>query len=711
MMNFNPLFIDNNLSGLGLGALRQNGKAAEGQGTKNYLFADIIKVYEEELNVANSKLGDDLLVNLEGLKDFIVTKTDTKVIDGFQNSLNNLEELSVVSNSNTVNIEDAKISSKVFVLTPDNLLAFLGSINNIISESESAQPNTASGSSLFYLNDFKNTLQASDDPDRQLLDIKKLFSVMSNKEAIKFNFTTNGEKLTVAISQLNEKDNKAGNEENKISGTDNREKDDEKPALSQNLLLNIPGFSELEKADTEFYKIEIVHIHKGDQKIFDIKTGQIRQPQIDNPELLANKNASLNESPDIIDQTPHTDKNSDKIAGEIKPVVKNDSQPATQKNEIRGIDLSKLNLKDLDTELTKEEFHKIQEVLNSKERKIDSTGKVYSKIITSEENRTIAEFNPPVVKKESTAKIKLSENVKEILTDNDGVKKNIPEIKVESNKTESWINSENPDKPVEQKIQIDKPEASPQVKIGHENKIETKTVSNSSSNINADEANAVKKETNLSKDEKEFDRQKEQNVETKETAVKEQKETDRKQPLNDQFAKELNKQHDNLIHKADNQVERVNAGDNQPKIENGSVKNENLKEAFKTVKAAEVISEIVKSVDGTKQHLSFKLEPESLGKLTVSIDYVNNKLHAHIEVENEQIKQFVQSNLDQLKNNLQNNGVQVNSINVGLNNNEQKNTKYVNPKRKFHGKIADVKTEDVPEVKKMMGYNTYDFLV
>lgn len=707
-MNFNPLFIDNNLSGLGLGALQQSGKTSAGQGTQNYLFADIIKVYEEELNVANSKLGDDLLVNLEGLKDFIVTKTDTKIIDGFQNSLNNLEELSVVSNSNSVNIDDAKISSKVFVLTPDNLLAFLGSINNIISESESPQTNSEPGGALFYLNDFKNSLPTEDDSNKQLLDIKKLFSVMSNKESVKFNFTTNGEKLTVAISQLYDKDDKPEQKEDNTAGAEGSETDSEKLALSQNLSLNIPGFSELEKAGAEYYKIEIVHIHKGEQKIFDIKTGQIREPEINNREILTNKNTPLNESSENIYKT---DNNSDKIAGEIKPVAKNNGEQKTQKTEIQGIDLSKLNLKDLDTELTKEEFHKIQEVLNSKERKIDSTGKVYSKIITSEENKTIAEFNPPVVKKESTAKIKLSENVKEILTDNDGVKKNIPEIKVESNKTESRINSENPDKPVEQKIQIDKPEASPQVKIGHENKIETKTVSNSSSNINADEANAVKKETNLSKDEKEFDRQKEQNVETKETAVKEQKETDRKQPLNDQFAKELNKQHDNLIHKTDNQVERVNAGDNQPKNENGSAKNENLKEAFKTVKAAEVISEIVKSVDGTKQHLSFKLEPESLGKLTVSIDYVNNKLHAHIEVENEQIKQFVQSNLDQLKNNLQNNGVQVNSINVGLNNNEQKNTKYVNPKRKFHGKIADVKTEDVPEVKKMMGYNTYDFLV
>lgn len=707
-MNFNPLFIDNNLSGLGLGALQQSGKTSAGQGTKNYLFADIIKVYEEELNVANSKLGNDLLVNLEGLKDFIVTKTDTKIIDGFQNSLNNLEELSIVSNSNSVNIEDAKISSKIFVLTPDNLLAFLGSINNIISESESPQTKSEPGGALFYLNDFKNSLPTEDDSNKQLLDIKKLFSVMSNKESVKFNFTTNGEKLTVAISQLYDKGDKPEQKRDNTAGADGSETNSEKLALSQNLLLNIAGFSELEKVGAEYYKIEIVHIHKGEQKIFDINTGQIREPEINNREILTNKNTSLNESSENIYKT---DNNSDKIAGEIKPVAKNNDEQKTQKTEIQGIDLSKLNLKDLDTELTKEEFHKIQEVLNSKERKIDSTGKVYSKIITSEENKTIAEFNPPVVKKESTAKIKLSENLKESLTDNDGVKKNIPEIKVESNKTDARINSENPDKPVEQKIQIDKPEASPQVKIGNENKIETKTESNSSSNINAEEANAVKKETNLSKDEKEFDRQKEQNVETKETAVKEQKETDRKQPLNDQFAKELNKQHDNLIHKTDNQVERVNAGDNQPKIENGSVKNENLKEAFKIVKAAEVISEIVKSVDGTKQHLSFKLEPESLGKLTVSIDYVNNKLHAHIEVENEQIKQFVQSNLDQLKNNLQNNGVQVNSINVGLNNNEQKNTKYVNPKRKFHGKIADVKTEDVPEVKKMMGYNTYDFLV
>ncbi len=721
MMNFNPLFIDNNLSHLGLGALQQSGKVSVGQGTKNYLFADIIKVYGEELNVENSVLNNDLLVNLEGLKDFIVTKTDTKIIEGFQNSLNNLEDISLVSNSNSVNIDDAKISSKVFVLTADNLLAFLGSINNIISESETAQTNNPSGSILFYLNDFKNTPTAGIDSNKQLLDIKKLFSVMSNKEPIKFNFTTNGEKLTVVISQLYEKENKSEHKEHNVSGEDDRATDTEKLALSQNLLLNIPGFSEIEKADTEYYKIEIVHIHKGEQKIFDIKTGEMRQPEIDNSEIIPDKSEQKNgNGAKLYPSENNKEFSTDKIVGEIKPAVKSDKSPELQETGDTGIDLTKLNLDDLNTKLTKEEFRKLQEALNSKERKVDSSGKVNSKIVIVDNNKSITEFNPPVIKKEIPTRNKLSSDDKEGLH----LKENLYNINDNINNVSTGKSNKfndgvliDIDKKVsdttsfEKITHTDKPETVTQVKINPEIKTEKVVETNLTLSTNG-EANYVRKpEMNLNKDDKDNDQQKEQYVEAKETTVKEQKETDKKHFLNEQFNKEFSKQQESVFNKPEIESGKVISNDSHAKVEYSSYRTENMEEFFKTIKASEIISEIVKNVDGSKQHLSFKLEPETLGKLTVSIDYVNNKLHANIEVENEQIKQFVQSNLEQLKSNLQNNGIQVSSLNVGLNNSEQKNTKYVNPKRKFYGKIAEIKTENSSEVKKMMGYNTYDFLV
>ncbi|MGK9477055.1 flagellar hook-length control protein FliK [Melioribacter sp. OK-6-Me] len=738
MMNFNPLFIDNNLSNAGISSLFLSGKALPADGNKNYLFADIIKVYEEELNVENSKLNNDLLVNLEGLKDFIVTKTDTKVIEGFQNSLNNLEEISLVSNSNSFNIDDAKISSKVFVLTPDNLLAFLGSINNIISETRNEQPPNPSGSILFYLNDFQNNHKGDVNSNCQLLDIKKLFSVMSNKDSIKFNFTTNGEKLTVTISQLNVDESAPEVNEKDESHSSEFTTEHDKLAHSQNLLLNIPGFNQLEKANSEYYKIEIIHIHKGEQKIFDIKTGEIRQPEIEDSKITPDKSDQIDEKgAKLYRSESNKEFSSDKIIGEIKPAVNDDQVPKLQEMENKGIDLTKINFEDLNTKLTKEEFSKLQEALTSKERKVDSSGKVNSKIITVDDNKNITEFNPPVIKKEILTNKKLLRDDKEELhlkeslhqkdkgniKDNVGdnlkgnIKENIDDISVrKGNKLSDSVlvdvNKKVSDAISFEKItQTEKSEAAPQVKINSEVKTEKVVETNPTSSTNGETNYVGKPEMHLSKDDKENDQPKEQYVEAKETIVREQKETDKKHLLNDQFNKEFSKQQDSVFNKPETQAGKVISNDSHAKVEYGGYKTENMKEILKTIKASEIISEIVKNVDGSKQHLSFKLEPETLGKLTVSIDYVNNKLHANIEVENEQIKQFVQSNLEQLKSNLQNNGIQVSSLNVGLNNSEQKSTKHVNPKRKFYGKIAEIKTENPSEVKKMMGYNTYDFLV
>ncbi len=139
-----------------------------------------------------------------------------------------------------------------------------------------------------------------------------------------------------------------------------------------------------------------------------------------------------------------------------------------------------------------------------------------------------------------------------------------------------------------------------------------------------------------------------------------------------------------------------------------------LPNAAKTITTNEIIPEFSKVIQqGEKQTITFQLSPENLGKVKLTVDLVANNLNAHIEVENDQVKQFIQSNIDQLKQNFQSNGIQLNNVNVSLAEYDQRNAKTFVPKKKFSNR--DLKNEIVdktasPISRKSMGYNTYEFL-
>lgn len=139
-------------------------------------------------------------------------------------------------------------------------------------------------------------------------------------------------------------------------------------------------------------------------------------------------------------------------------------------------------------------------------------------------------------------------------------------------------------------------------------------------------------------------------------------------------------------------------------------------ESTKTLTQNEIIPEFSKFIQlGEKQSISFQLTPENLGKVNLIVDLVDNVVTTKIEVENEQVKQFIQSNLDQLKNNLQSNGIQLSNINISLADYSQKqNGKVIAEKKKYNSKISreEEKVEEVNlhKATKKMGYNTYEFL-
>ncbi|MFZ5947250.1 MAG: flagellar hook-length control protein FliK [Stygiobacter sp.] len=138
-------------------------------------------------------------------------------------------------------------------------------------------------------------------------------------------------------------------------------------------------------------------------------------------------------------------------------------------------------------------------------------------------------------------------------------------------------------------------------------------------------------------------------------------------------------------------------------------------ESTKNLRQEEIIPEFTKFIQqGEKQTISFQLTPENLGKVNLTIDLVDNFITTKIEVENEQVKQFIQSNIEQLKANLQSSGIQLNNVNISLADYSQKqNQKVYNEKRKNSSRIEKekpVKETASPILKKNLGYNTLEFL-
>ncbi len=127
----------------------------------------------------------------------------------------------------------------------------------------------------------------------------------------------------------------------------------------------------------------------------------------------------------------------------------------------------------------------------------------------------------------------------------------------------------------------------------------------------------------------------------------------------------------------------------------------------------EEISGIIK--ENEVKSVVLKLHPEELGKVKVVLDMVNNGIRAGIEVSNESVKQAVQSNIDQLKQNLINHGIQLTSLDITLNNYEQKPNKTFDQKKPRYSETRseeEVKTVDNGETAaKKLGYNTYEYLI
>ena len=151
--------------------------------------------------------------------------------------------------------------------------------------------------------------------------------------------------------------------------------------------------------------------------------------------------------------------------------------------------------------------------------------------------------------------------------------------------------------------------------------------------------------------------------------------------------------------------------------QNSDVKENKVPQQFnnqpKIIKPSQILNEISSFIKkGEVKSLVLKLTPENLGKVKVEVNMVDSVMHANIEVENESVKQTIQTNFNQLRTALTQSGITVAGLTISLNNGGEKNTKASEPKRKTSVGSQAIKTEEqsMVTIPKKMGYNTYEYL-
>ena len=136
-------------------------------------------------------------------------------------------------------------------------------------------------------------------------------------------------------------------------------------------------------------------------------------------------------------------------------------------------------------------------------------------------------------------------------------------------------------------------------------------------------------------------------------------------------------------------------------------------EKIQVISSGELVREVYKVFEsGEKQSIVLRLVPKELGSIKIMLDTIDNVLTAKVEVENESVGHIIRNNVDQLKQNLLQSGVNVNSINISYHNPDQKQNGFQNQKRRKSSYQPDNDFEEVDEsiLSKKMGYNTYEYL-
>lgn len=133
---------------------------------------------------------------------------------------------------------------------------------------------------------------------------------------------------------------------------------------------------------------------------------------------------------------------------------------------------------------------------------------------------------------------------------------------------------------------------------------------------------------------------------------------------------------------------------------------------MRTIRASEAMKEVQTLIESRqKDTMVFQLDPENMGKMKVTLTNMENVLRAHIEVETESARKSLEGNMQQLLQKLESAGVQVHSVHVTLQQQDQskRQPQYTNKRMNYNAEDEPALEEEIGA--RELGYNTVEYLV
>jgi len=165
--------------------------------------------------------------------------------------------------------------------------------------------------------------------------------------------------------------------------------------------------------------------------------------------------------------------------------------------------------------------------------------------------------------------------------------------------------------------------------------------------------------------------------------------------------------------KANNIIESSNAVNNLSNL-NGLPKKNYTPKALNIKKITKTIQNLIQNKNN--KNVTLKLSPDEFGKLEIRLKFSDKKIVVNMNVENEVSKHMIQTNINQLRQAIEQTGMQLSEVFVSLSNDNKKNEKESQSKVKKQivnmsplENMLDTSGKEI--IGKEFGYNTYEYLI
>jgi len=110
----------------------------------------------------------------------------------------------------------------------------------------------------------------------------------------------------------------------------------------------------------------------------------------------------------------------------------------------------------------------------------------------------------------------------------------------------------------------------------------------------------------------------------------------------------------------------------------------------------DVLKQITEQMDVSlfddKSEMVMKLKPDDLGKVTVRLSMENGIISAKFLAESEKVKEILESNFNQLKDSLKQQGMMIQEFSVSVDSGSSKENMFFERKRVFNKKVEQIDT-------------------